>query len=672
MKLTSTLSFRRRAIAAGFGLTAWLTALGASGAAPSPEEPTPEGIAAASSAPVTSNPGAGPAAGRDDPATYLPSLDGPIGLYRMSSAEVGPRHHLRFALHGQYFRSRDFLVGGDTDTQLAGALTFGFTPIRALELFGGLFTASNRNQRTSEPGRTDPEVIRSHGDLVVGAKYAAPIGAASMLGFETGLRFLASASSLAFATSSTSLWFGPMATVDLRPLMGAPLRFHVNANFYVDNSKNVYDLNGTTLQSDQAAKFAYGVAESRLRLAAGLDAPLEKLTGPVPLRPFAEYHAELITAAADPAFAGLMPSNGGRDRQWLTFGLRARIYGGATLDVGSDVRLRTNGPEYGPPLPPYDVVFGASYPLDVDAFTRPVIVTRTIDRPIPPPPPSEGRIAGVAKDKEGKAIARAVVVVAGRAHGGVITDADGTFEIPSLPPGPANLEISAADYDSEKLTTSVTAGDVAKVAVVLTAKVRTGSVRGKTTDGLGHAVEATLRFSGAQSYETRTDSGGAFAAALLPGPYRVVAEAPGLPSNEGQFEVAAGSDREVDLTLRPLSPDLTVTADQIGLRAPIRFRSGAPRLTPEWQAELDGVAAFLQDRPELRLRIVAHWDTDAAGKSKALTAGQAMVVRDYLAKKGIADSRLEAVGMGADQPMVPNVSPAYKAKNRRVELQTLR
>jgi outer membrane protein OmpA-like peptidoglycan-associated protein len=618
--------------------------------------------------------GAPAMAARDDSATYLPSLQGPIGLYRLSTAEVGPRHHLRLGLHGQYFSSRDFLVPGDDDAQLSGALTFGFTPARQLEIFGGLFTASNRNQRPSEAGRTDPEVIRSHGDLVVGAKLAAPVAAPLALGFETGLRFLASASSLAFATSSTSLWFGPMATLDLRPLARVPLRLHVNASFYLDNSKNVYDLAGTTIESREAAKFAYGVAESRVRLAAGVDAPLEKLTGPVPLRPFAEYHAEIVTAGADPAFA-FMPLEGGRDRHWLTFGLRARIYGGATVDVGSDVRLRSNGIQYGPPLPPYAFVFGASYPLDVDAFTRPVIVTRTetIEKPIPPPPPTEGRIAGVAKDKDGKAIARAVVLVTGRAHGGVVTDADGTFEISSLPPGPANLEVSAADFDAEKLTTAVTPGGVANVSVVLTAKVRTGSVRGKTTDAQGHAVEATLRFSGAQAYETRTDSGGLYTAALVPGPYRVVAEAPGLPSKEGQFEVAVGADRQIDLMLRPISPDLTLTADEIVLRTPIKFRAGVPRLAVEWQAELDAVAAVLEDHPDVRtLRILAHWDSDAGGKAKALTQGQAAAVKDYLVKKGVAETRLEAVGMGAEEPLVPNVSPAYKAKNRRVELRTVK
>src|SRR5689334_15307937 len=62
------------------------------------------------------------------PESFLPSLAGPIGLYRVSTAEVGPAMHLRLALHGEYFKTTDFLIARDSDSRLNGALTFGFTP----------------------------------------------------------------------------------------------------------------------------------------------------------------------------------------------------------------------------------------------------------------------------------------------------------------------------------------------------------------------------------------------------------------------------------------------------------------------------------------------------------------------------------------------------------------
>ena len=125
--------------------------------------------------------------------------------------------------------------------------------------------------------------------------------------------------------------------------------------------------------------FAYGIAASRLRFGLGVDAPLERLTAPSPLRPFAEYHAQVVTASPDPAFAS-SGGNRNRDQHWMTFGLRARVYRGLTLDAGVDVGLRSVGYEYGPPVPPYDVIFGAHYPFDVAAFSRPVVVTRTIEK----------------------------------------------------------------------------------------------------------------------------------------------------------------------------------------------------------------------------------------------------------------------------------------------------
>ena len=85
------------------------------------------------------------------------------------------------------------------------------------------------------------------------------------------------------------------------------------------------------------------------------------------------------------------------------------------------------------------------------------------------------------------------------------------------------------------------------------------------------------------------------------------------------------------------------------------------------------MVAVLEDRPEIRvLRVEAHWDPSAGPKAKEMTDAQAAAVKDYLVKKGIADARIEAVGMGADQPLVPNVTPVYKAKNRRLELHMIR
>jgi len=652
--------------------------------APAPAPSTAAAVETSASPPMPS-----PARDTANPDSYLPSLTGQIGLYHLSTAEVGPVGHVRFSLHGQYFQAKRFLVQGfdgmgDVNTRLAGTFNFGFTPHESIELFGAILTSSNRNERAPEPDRRDPELIKSFGDLILGGKAIVPVRRGFTAGAELGFRFLSSISDLSISPSSTSLWIGPVATVDFRPLTGAPIRVHANANFYLDNSANLYDFANTSIYTREVAMFAYGIAASRLRFGLGVDAPLERLTAPVPLQPFVAYHAEVVTASADPAFAGITGDTGNRDQHWLTFGLRARVYRGLTLDAGVDIGLRSVGYEYGPPLPPYDVIFGVSYPLDVAAFSKPTVVTRTIEKV---PPPTMGTVVGTVKNKaDGKPVSEAVVSFVGQPRARVATDPDGTFQSVPLPPGPAEVAVSAAGFEPATGKATVVAGSSATVEVALVAKISNGNVRGKVVDRSGKGVAASLRFIGATTFESRADGAGAFSAALPAGPYRVVVDASGFPSKEVPLDIVAGQDRQLEVTMRAANPDVTLTPQAIVLRVPIRFKPGAPKLAPGIKAELDGVVDLMAEHPEIKtVRVEAHWSgagrkAKGNGKgtkggvdaNKQLTERQAKAIRDYLISKGAPAERIEAVGVGGDAPLVPNIGPGNQAKNRRVELVVVR
>jgi outer membrane protein OmpA-like peptidoglycan-associated protein len=635
--------------------------------------------------PAVSEGGAGPV-----PDSFLPSLTGPIGLYHLSTAEVGPVNHLRLGLHGQFFHASDFLVQDDSDTRLSGNFSFGFTPHEYIEFFGALLTSSNRNERPPETDRRDPVLIKSFGDLILGGKGIYPVAPGFTIGGELGFLFLSAISDLAISPSSTSFWIGPLATYDFRPSYGVPLRLHANLSFYLDNSKNLFDFTGTTIFTREVAMFAYGIADSRFRFALGVDTPLEQLTAPVPLQLFAEYHLEIATDSSDPAFAGFA-GHTNRDQQWMTFGVRARVYRGITLDAGLDAALRSVGYGYGPPLPPYNILFGLSYPFDIDAFRRPVTVTRTVETPAPP---TTGTLTGMvrAAGDSSKPIGDAVVAFVGRARSRVATDPDGSFASGPLLPGPVDVEVTAAGFDPGKASAVVAAGASVAVEVSLKAKILTGNVRGKVADGAGHGLVATLHFIGGTTLEAHADPGGLYSAALPAGPYRVTVDAPGFPTKDAPVDINAGQDQQLDVTLRPANPDVTLTAQAIVLLVPIRFQPGRPRLTPRLKAELEGVAEILADHQEIKtLRIEAHWSGTnpkrkgkAKGKgkgngqgmdaqkggttSKALTARQAGVIKDYLVSKGVPAGRLEAIGLGGEAPLVPNLGPANQKKNRRVEL----
>lgn len=101
----------------------------------------------------------------------------------------------------------------------------------------------------------------------------------------------------------------------------------------------------------------------------------------------------------------------------------------------------------------------------------------------------------------------------------------------------------------------------------------------------------------------------------------------------------------------------------------VNFESGSARLTPESLRVLDSVAVELLDNSDLNIEVGGHTDnTGSAALNRRLSKQRADAVRAYLIGKGIAATRLTAVGYGPDQPIASNNDPAGRAANRRVEL----
>jgi outer membrane protein OmpA-like peptidoglycan-associated protein len=109
------------------------------------------------------------------------------------------------------------------------------------------------------------------------------------------------------------------------------------------------------------------------------------------------------------------------------------------------------------------------------------------------------------------------------------------------------------------------------------------------------------------------------------------------------------------------------------LSQPVSFTSGGKQPSAELAAGafqlLDEVVDVLVNHPEIRqVRVEAHWDSGLpAAKAQELTDAQAKAVTQYLVEQGVGQERVEAVGMGATKPIVPNLGKAAKLKNRRIE-----
>ncbi|APG65711.1 cell envelope biogenesis protein OmpA [Tenacibaculum todarodis] len=85
--------------------------------------------------------------------------------------------------------------------------------------------------------------------------------------------------------------------------------------------------------------------------------------------------------------------------------------------------------------------------------------------------------------------------------------------------------------------------------------------------------------------------------------------------------------------------------------------------------KLDAIVKIMSDYPNASFVIEGHTDSSgAASFNQKLSNSRANAVMGYLANKGVASSRMSAVGYGEDSPIDTNATRAGKANNRRVEI----
>lgn len=642
------------------------------------------------------------------PRGFVPqlSLGGSVGLLHMASGEVGSPGQFRLSLHGEYFTGSNFLIqsdaqngnpaGSDQDTRLQGALTFGITPIEHLEIFGAVLGSANRNRRLcstdstgietcrSEANRTDPELIKSFGDLVFGVKGAYPVAPGFLAGGELGIRMMSSISGISFSGDSTSFWLNAIGTYDVRSIAeNVPLRFHLNLGYYVDNSSKLVNYTGTSAFSRYVSRFAYGISSDRFRMALGADAPFSEVAEGFSLRPMLEYHFEYITGSKDDVIYGQEHTSCGQvgasackdnqDAHWVTLGLQGQILHGLTATIGLDVALRSPGYAYAPALVPWNLLFGIGYPLDlVPRITRNVPVEKIVTREAAM---REGLVAGRVVSAAGVPIEGAVVGVTGHEHSRVLTDPDGTFQSVPLAPGPVELVVAANGYEATTVRTEIVAGQTANIVLRLVPKAPPTRAFGRVSDDAGKGIAASIKLAGPQIAEGRSDDSGNFAVPVQPGLYAVRIDADGYLSKELQINVAEGRETSASITLhtRPAVAGVTYRDGKLKIRQPISFKTGpkgaTSELAPGMPLLLDEVVDILVNHPEIRqVRIEAHWDSSMASpKVDELTDAQAKAVAKYLVDQGIPADRVSAAGMGSKKPLVPNLGKG-KFKNRRVEL----
>jgi outer membrane protein OmpA-like peptidoglycan-associated protein len=84
---------------------------------------------------------------------------------------------------------------------------------------------------------------------------------------------------------------------------------------------------------------------------------------------------------------------------------------------------------------------------------------------------------------------------------------------------------------------------------------------------------------------------------------------------------------------------------------------------------LDALAALLANYPGFRIAVESY--TDSRGDEltlRKLSQDRAQAFAERLAGSGVENARIQASGMGPDNPVAPNTTPAGRTRNRRVEL----
>jgi outer membrane protein OmpA-like peptidoglycan-associated protein len=125
-------------------------------------------------------------------------------------------------------------------------------------------------------------------------------------------------------------------------------------------------------------------------------------------------------------------------------------------------------------------------------------------------------------------------------------------------------------------------------------------------------------------------------------------------------------------SLRGQDVEITRLADgTLLLRIPDRvaFAADSPKPQPALLPLLDKLADALNREPATQVTVEGH--TDSLGRevvNQTLSSRRADQVVAYLASKGVAFSRLAAVGRGESQPVADNATEAGRARNRRLDI----
>ncbi len=368
------------------------------------------------------------------------------------------------------------------------------------------------------------------------------------------------------------------------------------------------------------------------------------------------------------------------------------------------------------PTRPWAFLFTLGYGADV---RKPKPEVRIVHFPAvarAKPAAPKARVQGaVVAQGENIAIGFAVVRYPGKDLSAQLSSEDGRFISYELDPGTVSFEISHPDFEPRTCTVEIAVpyfqppsaaqGNVAQApgrasalapvglprgapetqasavgigALVplrceLTRRARAGRVLGQLFAETGAPLaSAQLAITGPAERTLSADAQGRFSLEGLPaGQYSARAELSGYLVKQEPFTVVPGSDTTLQITLvgKPKESQVTMTSHEVKIRKQIMFTPGAAQIDESSTALLSEIADVLVRNAQVKqVQVQGHTDNRGdPAQNLQLSQARAEAVVAWLVHAGVAADRLEAKGYGDTHPVVPNLTPGNRARNRRVQ-----
>jgi len=661
----------------------------------------PSGVSGGASAEANGGPAAAPKpddewADRDRKLGESPTLVGGVGLLHMPFAQGGAPGQFRVAFTAETF-SADFLCTSEQTcrnprggarlssaglTHIGGTLALDVQILKWLEAYGstgGYANSSDQNR---------PSLIQVLGDSQLGLKAHMPVNKFLHVGFAPELWLVNGTGSVGLLGGGTSAKFRGLATADLRELKKPlPVRVGTTLTYSIDNTgETLGDIEATRREPVTRIE-RFGLRVNRVDhfdINIGAEAFVLKEK----LRPFIEYGIQipinrqgyacrLNNPSADKCLANdpVAPSK-------LTLGARAMPWkNGFALTAAFDIGVTgtSNFIEEMSPVAPWTFYLGAGWAFDTKD-RPPVETVRLVEKPVEVK--AKGALVSGLVHEADKTEGIANAIVAWDEHPqwtSLATGADGRFTTHELEPGTYTFSVKAEGYKPGSCKVTLPAGAAPAAAPIqvdcpVQALPRVGAVVGRVKDETGAVRGAVVKLVDAQkrTFSGNGDDAGAFRFGEVgPGTAQVTVDAEGYLSYVGTVDVKARQDNPADIVMqkRPKNALVQVGKNEITIKNQIQFALDSAQILPASTALLTEIADVFLHNPQIkRVEIQGHTDNSGtADHNKQLSEDRANAVVAWLTSHGVDGGRLVARGYGQSKPLVPNVTAANRARNRRVQ-----